>query len=40
MAESVVLKSSQRKYFSDELEILEEKEILSKKSTIYKLDPY
>ena len=40
MAESVILKSSQRKYFSSELEILEEKEILSKKSTIYKLDPY
>ena len=40
MAESVIIKSSQRRYFSNELKILEEKRILSKKSSIYKLDPY
>ena len=38
MAESVVIKSSQRRYFSNELKILEEKRILNKKSSIYKLE--
>ena len=40
IAESVIVKSSQRRYFSNELEILEQKRILNKKSRIYKLDPY
>ena len=40
MAESLIIKSSQRRYFSNELKILEEIGILSKKSGIYKLDPY
>ena len=40
IAESLIIKSSQRKYFSNELKILEEKEILNKKSSIYKIDPY
>ena len=40
MAESMIIKSSQIRYFSNELKILKEKKILSKKSSIYKLDPY
>ena len=40
MAESLIVKSSQRKYFSNELKILLEKGILNKKSNIYKLDPF
>ena len=40
MAESLIVKSSQRRYFSNELKISEEIAILSKKSGIYKLDPY
>ena len=40
MAESVIIKSSQRRYFLNELKILEEKRILNKKSSICKLDPY
>ena len=40
MSESVIVKSSQRRYFLNELEILEEKGILNKKRSIYKLDPY
>ena len=40
MAESLIIKSSQRRHFSNELKILEEKGLLSKKSSIYKLDPY
>ena len=40
MAESVIIKSSQRRYFSNELKILEEKGFLNKKSSSYKLDPY
>ena len=40
MTESVIIKSCQRRYFSNELKILEEKAILNKKSSIYKLDPY
>ena len=40
MAESVIIKSSQRRYFSNELKILKEKGILSKKNSTYKLDPY
>ena len=40
MAESVIIKSSQRRYFSNELKILKEKGILHKKSGIYKFDPY
>ena len=40
MAESLIIKSSQRKYFSNELKILLEKGILSKNSNIYKLDPF
>ena len=40
MAESVIIKSSQRGYFSIELKILEEKGILNKKSSVYKFDPY
>ena len=36
MAESLIVKSSQRRYFSNELKIA----ILSEKSGIYKLDPY
>ena len=38
MAESVIIKSSQRRYFSNDLKILEEKGILNKKSRIYNLD--
>ena len=40
MAVSVIIKSSQRRYFSNELEISEDKEIMNKNSSIYKLDPY
>ena len=40
MAEFMIIKSSQRSYFSNKLVILEEKWILNKKSSIYKLDPY
>ena len=40
MSEPVIIKSSQRRYFSNELKILEQKGILNKKSSIYKLDPY
>ena len=40
MAESLRIKSSQSKYFSNELKILGEKTILNKKSSIYKLDPF
>ena len=40
MAESLIIKSSQRKYFSNELKVLGEKGILNKKSSIQKLDPY
>ena len=40
MAESLLIKSSQRKYFSNELKILGEKGILNKKSRTYKFDPY
>ena len=40
MAESLRIKSSQSKYFSNELKILGEKAILNKKSSIYKLDPF
>ena len=40
MAESLIVKSSQRRYFSNKLKISEEIAILSKKSGIYKLDPY
>ena len=40
MAESLIIKSSQRRYFSNELKILGEKGILNKKSSIYKLDPF
>ena len=40
MAESAIVKSSQRRYFSNELKILEERGILNKKNSIYKLDPY
>ena len=40
MAESVIIKSSQKSYFSNELKILEENGILHKKSSIHKLDPY
>ena len=39
MAESSIIKSSQRRYFSNESKILEEKGILNKKNSIYKLDP-
>ena len=39
MAGSLIIKSSQRRYFSNELGILGEKGILNKKSRIYKLDP-
>ena len=39
-AESMITKSSQRRYFSNGPDILEEKGILNKKSNIYKLDPY
>ena len=39
-AESVIIKSSQRRYISNELKVLEEKGILNKKSSIYKLDLY
>ena len=40
MAGSLIIKSSQRRYFSNELGILWEKVILNKESRIYKLDPY
>ena len=40
MAKSVIVKSFQIRYFSNELEILEEKGILNKKSSIYNLGPY
>ena len=40
MAESLKIKSSQRRYFSNELKILGEKGILNKKISIYKLDPF
>ena len=40
MAQSVIIKSSQKSYFSNELKILEENGILHKKSSIHKLDPY
>ena len=40
MAGSLIIKSSHRRYFSNELGILGEKGILNKKSRIYKLDPY
>ena len=40
MADSLIIKSSQRRYFSNELKILEEKGILNRKSGIYKVDPY
>ena len=39
MAESLITKSSQRKYFSNKLKIVGEKGIFNKKSSIYKLDP-
>ena len=39
MAESLILRSSQRKYFSTELKILGEKGIFNR-SSIYKLDPF
>ena len=39
MAESLILRSSQRKYFSIELKILGEKGIFNR-SSIYKLDPF
>ena len=40
MAEAVIIKSFQRNYFPNELEILEEKGIFNKTSSINKLDPY
>ena len=40
MAESVIIKASQRRYFSCELEILEKERILKKKSSIYMFDAY
>ena len=40
MAKSTIVKSFQIRYFSNKLEILEEKGILNKKSCIYNLDPY
>ena len=40
MAESLITKSSQRKYFSNKLKIVGEKGIFNKKSSIYKLDPF
>ena len=40
MAESLIIRSSQRKYFSIELKILGEKGIFNRKSSIYKLDPF
>ena len=40
MAKSLIIRSSQRKYFSNELKILGEKGILNWKSSIYKLDPF
>ena len=39
MAESLIIRSSQRKYFSIELKILGEKGIFNR-SSIYKLDPF
>ena len=36
----MIIKSSQRRNFSNELKILEEKGILNKKSGIYKFEPY
>ena len=38
MAESLITKSSRGRYFSNEMKILEEKGILNKKNSIYKLD--
>ena len=38
MAESLIIKSSRGRYFSNEMKILEEKGILNKKNSIYKLD--
>ena len=40
LAESLITKSPQRKYFSNELKILGETGILNKKTSIYKLDPF
>ena len=40
MAQSVIIKASQKRYFSCELEILEKERILKKKSSIYMFDPY
>ena len=40
MAESLIIRSSQRKYFSIELKILGEKGIFNRKTSIYKLDPF
>ena len=40
LAESLRIKTPQRKYFSNELKILGETGILNKKSSIYKLDPF
>ena len=40
LAESLIIKSPQRKYFPNELKILGETGILNKKSSIYKLDPF
>ena len=40
MAVSVIIKSCQRRYFSNELEISKDKEIMNKNSSIYKLDLY
>ena len=39
-AESLIIKSSHRKYFSNELKILVQKGIINKNSSIYKLDLY
>ena len=38
MAESLIIKSSRGRYFSNEMKILEEKGILNNKNSIYKLD--
>ena len=40
MAESLIIKSSRGRYFSNEMKILEEKGILNKKNSIYKLDSW
>ena len=40
LAESLIIKSPQRKYSSNELKILEETGILNKKRSIYKLDTF